>query len=160
MSQQDLWKLNIIGSSWCSPLQSFQLQTSVQFIEIPIAWHHQNTSRFWVKQYDEMSEGKCKGDVCWKVNQFLQFLIFIIWIELRVEYEKISLLILFIFAIGFGISIYESSSRRWCWVCSKMWFNIITIIVDFALDFSWIYLINQIRNKTYLLLLNWLYWLL
>ena len=73
------------------------------------------------------------------------------------EYEKESLLILFIFAIGFGISIYESSSRRWCWVCRKMWFNIITIIVDFTLDFSWIYLINQIRNKLNLLWYwNWI----
>ena len=56
-----------LATSWCSHIQRFQLQTSVQFIEVPIVWHHQNTSRFWVKQYDDISEGKCNGDVCWKV---------------------------------------------------------------------------------------------
>ena len=31
-------------------LQSFFLSTQVEFLEIPNIWHHQNTSRFWLKQ--------------------------------------------------------------------------------------------------------------
>ena len=55
-----------IGSR-CSQTQDFKLQSSVQFIEIPIVWHHQNRSQFWVRQFDEMSVG-CPGDVCFKVK--------------------------------------------------------------------------------------------
>ena len=58
--------------SWCSSAQYFELQSSVQFIEVPLVWHHQNTSHFWASQYDGMSVG-CSGDVCWKVlrNTFI-----------------------------------------------------------------------------------------
>lgn len=46
----------------CSGQQSFELSVSIQFGEIPLEWHLQNTSRFWIRQHDP----HCSGDNCWK----------------------------------------------------------------------------------------------
>ena len=47
-----LWrcKSKIKGSRKCDGFRDFMLWTEVEFLEIPNMWHHQNTSRFWLKQ--------------------------------------------------------------------------------------------------------------
>ena len=47
-----LWrcKSKIKGSRKCDGFRDFMLWTEVEFLDIPNMWHHQNTSRFWLKQ--------------------------------------------------------------------------------------------------------------
>ena len=53
-SQLEDWiwkcKMNIRGQKSCKKIQKFQVRTEVEFLEIPVVWHHQNTTRFWLKQ--------------------------------------------------------------------------------------------------------------
>lgn len=44
----------------------FPLEAAVRFEEIPLVWHHRNTSRFWVWQHST----RCEGDTCWKELMF------------------------------------------------------------------------------------------
>eukprot|EP00094_Tigriopus_californicus_P001832 TCALIF_01768-PA protein Name:"Similar to Tctn2 Tectonic-2 (Rattus norvegicus)" AED:0.33 eAED:0.33 QI:0/0.66/0/0.75/0.66/0.25/4/0/648 len=46
----------------CNGQKSFELSVGIQFGEIPLEWHLQNTSRFWIRQHDP----HCLGDNCWK----------------------------------------------------------------------------------------------
>jgi len=55
-------KMSIRGKKSCQKIQRFQLRTEVEFVEIPVIWHHQNTTRFWLKQ-DSIT---CNGDICWE----------------------------------------------------------------------------------------------
>lgn len=62
-------KVNYLAETWswicpkrpCGSTRKFQLQSSVQFIEVPVVWHHQNTSKFWILQRLDL----CNGDKCW-----------------------------------------------------------------------------------------------
>ena len=42
------WKMS--GSEGCREPKSFLLTSEVEFLEIPNVWHHQNTTKFWLKQ--------------------------------------------------------------------------------------------------------------
>ena len=61
-------KVNYLPEKWtwycythkCITKQ-YQVLHKVQFIEIPLVWHHQNTSKFWILQQLDL----CKGDQCW-----------------------------------------------------------------------------------------------
>ena len=44
-----------------SRVLDFELTSKVMFEEIPLQWHHENTSRFWVIQ-DSLH---CDGAICW-----------------------------------------------------------------------------------------------
>ena len=50
--QRWTWKCRIArrGQRKCSKVQHFPLSTELEFLKIPNIWHHQNTSRFWLKQ--------------------------------------------------------------------------------------------------------------
>ena len=39
----------------------YQVLHTVQFIEVPLVWHYQNTSKFWILQQLDL----CRGDQCW-----------------------------------------------------------------------------------------------
>ena len=61
-------KVNYYPNKWtwiCSkkscPSKSYELKSSVQYIEVPVVWHYQNTSKFWILQ----SLNICDGDICW-----------------------------------------------------------------------------------------------
>ena len=49
----------------CPTSKPFELKSTVQFIEVPVQWHYQNTSKFWILQ--DLDE--CEGDICW--NQLM-----------------------------------------------------------------------------------------
>lgn len=49
------------GDRSCREIANYDIGLSVKFEEIPLVWHHQNTSRFWVLQ----DVGHCEGDACW-----------------------------------------------------------------------------------------------
>ena len=44
--------------------KKFQLKSSVQFIQVPVVWHFQNTSKFWILQ--KYRHRDCHGDICWR----------------------------------------------------------------------------------------------
>ncbi len=52
----------IRNNRFCFKCRNFQLESLVLFEEIPLVWHHRNTSRFWLGQHSTL----CEGDTCWK----------------------------------------------------------------------------------------------
>ena len=61
-------KINYFPEQWswiCSKRlctsKLFELKSSVQFIQVPVIWHYQNTSKFWILQRLNL----CEGDICW-----------------------------------------------------------------------------------------------
>eukprot|EP00090_Calanus_glacialis_P017441 TRINITY_DN27160_c0_g1_i1.p1 TRINITY_DN27160_c0_g1~~TRINITY_DN27160_c0_g1_i1.p1 ORF type:complete len:534 (+),score=142.64 TRINITY_DN27160_c0_g1_i1:3-1604(+) len=62
--QEWFWtcKMSTRGQKNCQKIQKFQIRTEVEFLEIPVVWHHENTTRFWLTQ-DSIS---CNGDICWE----------------------------------------------------------------------------------------------
>ena len=61
-------KINYFPEQWswiCSKrlctTKPFELKSSVQFIQVPVIWHYQNTSKFWILQRLNL----CDGDICW-----------------------------------------------------------------------------------------------
>ena len=61
-------KINYFPEQWswiCSKrlctTKFFELKSSVQFIQVPVIWHYQNTSKFWILQRLNL----CEGDICW-----------------------------------------------------------------------------------------------
>ena len=105
-------KIIFIGI-WCSSVQHFQLQSSVQFVEIPIVWHLRNTSQFWAHQYNDMSIG-CSGDTCWKVLSIFTSRLYKI-ILFHIFYLTLVLILLDIFSsynnLGHGVSFYQTRQR-------------------------------------------------
>ena len=93
-----------IGSR-CSKTQDFKLQSSVQFIEIPIVWHHQNRSQFWVRQFDEMSVG-CPGDVCFKVK-WLGLNHIMEWCKYYCEPRTTCVIKFYYILLGSGVSFHK-----------------------------------------------------
>lgn len=65
--QVNYFRANWTGECWdirkcAGNVQKYQLASSVSFHEIPIVWHHQNTTRFWIIQ----DWNYCDRDICWK----------------------------------------------------------------------------------------------
>ena len=60
VSEKWYWKCKtkVRGSKNCDEAQKFLLATELEFLEIPNVWHHQNTTRFWLKQVINNSGGK------------------------------------------------------------------------------------------------------
>ena len=66
------FKINYFPEKWtwichstnkhCEKTKKYQLKSTVQFIHIPVAWHYQNTSKFWILQ----NLHNCDGDKCWR----------------------------------------------------------------------------------------------
>lgn len=47
---------------------NYELKSSVHFIEVPVVWHYQNTSKFWILQ--TLHECDDDGDKCWQMLFF------------------------------------------------------------------------------------------
>ena len=65
-------KRKMTGSEGCREPQRFLLTSEVEFLEIPNVWHHQNTTKFWLKQVRAGMGRKSEGcDV--NINQWCLF---------------------------------------------------------------------------------------
>ena len=58
-----LWTWTCVerGPEACVSVQNYEISATVRFEEVPLVWHHENTSRFWVQQ----DNGLCEEDRCW-----------------------------------------------------------------------------------------------
>lgn len=56
------WNCHNLKRSCGSETYEFQLKSTIQYIQVPVVWHYQNTSKFWILQ----NLHNCDGDQCWQ----------------------------------------------------------------------------------------------